>query len=184
MTNKSPFSPRRIAVAIALALTAFAGASLASERIFMEIPGFTGGAIIKGFEDNLEVLTLSLGYSLPVAGQLTLTPVTITKNVDKGSATLAQAGALGKPLGTLLVRTPAPSTATGSGTAIGSNRVEYRLYNARIVDYRLVDSRGTPAAVEQITFAVSGYEMIVSPPSGTTNGPVGSVGDTTPAGGK
>lgn len=184
--------PRRVAAVIALALTAIAGASLASVRIPLEVPGIPGGSLVKGFDDRFEVLTVSLGYSTPTAGQLTLTPVTITNNVDRGSPASMQAGAQGvsfelevgaavrKPLGTIVVRTLLSATSTGRPSP-QRNRTDVRLYDARITDYRLLDDEGTPTGVEQFTCVVSGYDMTVTPNGGTAL-PPGPVGETASGG--
>jgi type VI protein secretion system component Hcp len=140
---------------VLVALSVAAGGALASERLLLEAPGFDGSTSLVGFDRQIEVNNISLGYSVSFAEKATaqLTPVTITRNVDKSSPAMMQAGALAQNLGTLKLRAVRMVNTTPQLLST------HTLYNARITDYRYVDARGaTTLPTEQITFLVSGYD--------------------------
>lgn len=162
----------RIAAGLAIAgLLLVPVAAGAAERLFVQIPTFTGDATQRGFEGQIEARAVTISASA-AAGKPVLAPVVITKAVDRTSPLLLDTFARAKVIPSMVV------TATASIAAASQPVQRYTLGNARIVDYRVVDGvSGT--ATEQISFAVGSltfdslqYDPTTGRPSGTVTGAI------------
>lgn len=132
----------------------------ASTGIFVQVPDIPGDATAAGFAAQIEAKSVTISAAL-AAGKPTLAPVIVSKAVDGASPKLFDALGKGKVFPTLTI------TATGQiagGPQIARSR--YLLKDVRVADFRVVDTAGASAPVEQVSFAAGSVTMEYIPVDG------------------
>lgn len=167
--NRLFISVLRRAVIGVILVSAVSLPAFASDRLFVEISGISGSSNAKGFEGDIEVTGISMGYSTSGApGELVFNPLVVTKAADKSTTAIMEAGAKGVKLQNVTLHMVPPAT---------GNQVSMRVTipSALVTDWRLTDSKvGVP--VEQFTLMVTGYSVVYEETSGITGAKSQTVG--------
>jgi len=149
-----------VILASAIAIPAFA-----SDDIYVEISGITGSSTAKGFEGDIQVSSISMGYSVPQGssgstGKPVFNPLVVSKRADKSTTAIMEAGGKGLVLKNVTL-SMMPAVA-GSGPTM-----RVTIPSAMVSDWRLVDSEGGEPT-EQFTLLVNGYTVFYEETSSVT----------------
>lgn len=144
------------ALAAAAAAAIMPSCALAAGQIFLDIDGVEGDATTRGFERQIELLSMSFGLGVADAKKTSCTSqdINVVKFIDRASADLIVAASLG-------ARYPAATitfTRTGEGVV---KVIQFDLTDVRVSSYSTGGSAGEVNFVESLTLGYSGLSGTV-----------------------
>ena len=152
--KRLPLVAALLSAPVLLGLAFVVRPSLAAEYVMVTVDGVPGDSTLSGFAGQIDASSISLGFRSPASATekptVLIAPVTITKEIDKATPLLMNAGATGKAIKTVTIRALQVGEVSGSGPAV-QVYLTATLSDVLVTDWQVVESGRGERGFEQVT---------------------------------